>query len=297
MKLIADGGSTKTAWRLISNNKSIQSCNTQGFSPYFVGTNEIIEILRNELNPHLKFDCIDEVYYYGTGCSNPGQIDIVANAFHQLIPNAKVEIYHDLLASARATCGDETGLAGILGTGSNSCFYDGKIIQANVVSLGYVLGDEGSGAYMGRQLVRDFLYRDMPDEFQEIFAKRFQVDKDIILENVYKKPLANRYLAAFTIFLSEQKQHDYCFRLVFNALSDFFDKHICKYDNYREYPFHAVGSIAYHFADVLREVAISKGVKCGKILESPIDGLVDYYGNEKWEIKNCRFRITLVAWF
>src|SRR5688572_1947358 len=206
VKLIADSGPTKSEWCLINGNKK-KIFFTQGMSPYFISGNQMQDILLRELKPLVKKINIDEVFYYGTGCGNPDNVIIVKNAIKSVFSKAKIEVDHDLTAAAKALCGKEKGIACILGTGSNSCYYNGKKIVKNIPGLGYILGDEGSGAYLGKKVIQYYLYNTFDDELRARFDARFETNSVEILENVYKKPLPNRYLAGFTMFLAENRGH------------------------------------------------------------------------------------------
>jgi N-acetylglucosamine kinase-like BadF-type ATPase len=204
VQLIADSGSTKCEWCLINNGKK-KTILTQGISPYFLDTNQIIELLQKELLPKLKNVEIANIYFYGTGLSNVNNVKIVNAALKKLFKGAKIEINHDLLAAARALCGNKKGIACILGTGSNSCFFNGKKIVKNSPGLGYVLGDEGSGAYLGKKVLQYYLYQTFDEDLLSRFEKQFNTNKTEILDAVYKKPLTNRYLATFNNFLVDNR--------------------------------------------------------------------------------------------
>jgi len=206
IKLIADSGATKAEWSLVNGGK-VKTINTQGISPYFLNTEQIRDLLLKELSPKLKNVQVDEIYYYGTGCANPDNVKLIKKALKQVFPDAYMEVTHDLMAAARALCGPDKGIACILGTGSNSCYYNGKKIMRNSPGLGYVLGDEGSGAYLGRKVLQYYLYGTFDDELRGRFDLTYMTNATEILENVYKKPLPNRYLAGFTYFLAENRGH------------------------------------------------------------------------------------------
>lgn len=278
VKLIADSGATKAEWCLISGNKK-KTIFTQGISPYFFNTAQIADILSAELLPSLKKVKVDEVYYYGTGCINPNNVQIVKKAIAQVFPGLqKNEVTHDVMAAARALYGDDKGVACILGTGSSSCYYNGKKIANNKPGLGYVLGDEGSGAYLGKKVLQYYLYQ----TFDEELAGRFKIkynspDASEILENVYKKPLPNRYLASFTPFLAENRGHYMVENIIEDALNDFFFHHICKFRESWTMPVSFVGGIAFHFKDVISELCNSYEFTLGRILKNPMEGLAEYH--------------------
>ncbi|MBU3713920.1 MAG: N-acetylglucosamine kinase [Ferruginibacter sp.] len=276
VKLIADSGSTKTDWCLLSDNKKIKIV-TQGISPYFLTEMQIQDILSIELLPKLKKYIPDEIYFYGTGCSNPKNQSVVKTAIRAVFPNAKTHIDHDLSAAAKALCGNEKGIACILGTGSNSCYYNGKKIAKNSPGIGFILGDEGSGAHMGKKVLQYFLYKTFDPDLMDRFKSAYSTDTTEILESVYKKPLPNRYLANFTGFLVENRGHFMVENIIEDSLNDFFFNHICKYSESWKYPIHFVGSVAYGFRDVIENLCQSYELTQGKIMRTPMDGLIQLY--------------------
>jgi N-acetylglucosamine kinase-like BadF-type ATPase len=276
VKLIADSGATKCEWCLLAEGKK-KTITTQGISPYFLNQDQIVALLQKELLPKLKQAAVSEIYYYGTGLANPANVTIVKKALARLFPSAKMEVTHDLMAAARALCGSEKGIACILGTGSNSCYYNGKKIIKNSPGLGYVLGDEGSGAYLGKKVIQYYLYNTFDEELKARFDARFVTTPVEILENVYKKPLPNRYLASFAIFLAENRGHYMIENIVEDGLNDFFFNHLYKYRESWSLPIHFVGSIAFGFRDVLLELCHSYELELGKVLQKPMAGLIEYH--------------------
>jgi glucosamine kinase len=278
MKLIADAGSTKTAWRLIANDGSISQINTLGFSPFFADSQTMAEEFTKHLSSIIS-EPITDVYYYGTGCSTPENCEIVRIAIQSVFSSAKhIEINTDMLGAARGLCGHDVGIACILGTGSNSCLFDGTNITYQVANLGFWLGDEGSGGYLGKALVTQFLLHELPTDLAEKFAKRYPaVVRDTVLENAYKKPAPNRYFAGFAKFLFDNRSHPYAYKLVYDAFDTFLSKYICKYEGYKNLPVHFTGSIAFYHSDILRQVANDKGIILKNIMENPIAGLTLYH--------------------
>lgn len=276
--LIADSGSTKTEWCLLSSGKK-KKIFTQGISPYFLSEDQIAAILMNELVPSLKKAEPAEIYFYGTGCSNPANVRCVERAIKSVFPDAVIQVTHDLLGAARALCGNEKGIACILGTGSNSCYFNGKKIMKNSPGIGYILGDEGSGAYLGKKVIQYFLY----DTFEPDLMARFQIKYNVtaheILDSVYKKPLANRYLARYTEFLSENRGHYMIENIIEDGFNDFFFNHVYKYRESWSYPIHFVGSVAFGFRDVLSELCHAYELQLGKVLKNPMEGLVKFHSN------------------
>lgn len=280
--LIADSGSTKCEWRLTGNRKrkSAASFFTQGMSPYFLNAQQMHDVITNELLPQLQKEEPTEIHFYGTGNKNPENSKRTRKVLQGIFKDAEVTVDHDLLGIARATCGHEPGIACILGTGSNSCYYNGKKIVRNSPGLGYVLGDEGSGAYLGKKVIQYFLYEIFEKDLHDKFYKKYKLDASQILENVYQKPLPNRYLASFTMFLSENRGHYMIENILEDGLNDFFYNHISRYPESMKYPVHFVGSIAYYFKDVVEGLCEWYGMKVGKILKSPVEGLVEYHAQE-----------------
>ena len=278
VKLIADSGSTKAEWCLLrGNNKKIFV--TQGMSPYFITGEQMQQVLIKELKPNLKKIKIDEIFYYGTGCSNPGNRKIIKKAISVVFPGAKIEIDHDLSAAAKALCGKEKGIACILGTGSNSCYYNGKKIIKNSPGLGYILGDEGSGAYLGKKVIQHYLYNIFDDDLRARFDAKFVTNSVEILNTIYKEPLPNRYMASFAIFLAENRGHYMIENIIEDGLNDFFFNHIIKYRESDSLPVHFVGSVAFGFRDVLANLCNGYQIQLGKILKDPLHGLIEYYRN------------------
>lgn len=275
-KLIADSGATKAEWCLIKNGKK-KTIFTQGISPYFLNTEQIKELLLKELKPALKNNSIDEVFYYGTGCANTNNAKSVHKAIQHIFAVAKIEVTHDLMAAARALCGNEKGISCILGTGSNSCYFDGKKILKNSPGLGYVLGDEGSGAYLGKKVIQYYLYDTFDYELKGRFDLTYLTNASEILENVYKKPLPNRYLASFTKFLADNRGHFMIENIIEDGLNDFFFYHLCKYKEIWKYPVNFTGGVAFGFKDVIQQLCNSYGFELGKVMKNPMDGLVEFH--------------------
>lgn len=281
MILIADSGSTKTDWRLIDDKKNIHQFRTAGLNPYFLNADQISEIIQHELKLETDKNNIKEIYFYGAGCSGKEKCDEVAVALRAIFSKATIEVQHDLLAACRSLCGREKGIVSILGTGSNSCFYDGEKIIDQVPSLGFILGDEGSGAHLGKKLVQSYFYRELPDDLAKRFEGKFHLTKEEVLETVYRKPLPNQFLASFTHFIFQNRNETFFVKMVYDCFSEFFSRHICKYENYQKQKIHCTGSVGFYFADTFRQVASERGIQVGKIIESPIAGLTLYHLNEK----------------
>lgn len=283
MILIADGGSTKTDWRLLKNGLEYKQIKTTGFNPYLVGSDEIESILWKELQPFIDTDGVKKIYYYGTGCSSVAKKQVVESAFERIFKSADIMIDHDLLGAARALCGDQAGIAAILGTGSNSCYYDGKSITDQIFSLGYFLGDEGSGAYMGKNLISAYLHNELPEEIRSKLAEQYPIEKESFLDSIYNKPAPSRFLASFSTFIRQNAQHAYLRDLITRNFREFYKYQVCCYPQHKEVPVNFVGSVAFHYQDFLHEIGHEFGIHVGKIIQAPIDGLVEHHLRETVE--------------
>ncbi|WP_423146263.1 N-acetylglucosamine kinase [Rubrolithibacter danxiaensis] len=278
MIIIADGGSTKTNWCLINNEGKKIYFNTEGYNPYFVDRNYITNSLKEGLPKDLPLSEIKEVNYYGAGVHNEEKVILMEDAFKAVFTSSKINIGHDLLAAARALLGVDSGFAAILGTGTNSCIYDGKDITHQINSAAYILGDEGSGCYIGKKLITDYLRGYMPEAVRENFWETYKLTADEIEERVYTQPLANRFLASFAKFAYDNNINiEYTRKVVRTSFEDFFKNLVTHYPDYQSYTFNCIGSVGYNFRNVLEELVIENGMKVGKILRSPIDDLVKYH--------------------
>ncbi len=277
--LIADSGSTKTEWCLIQNRKKKKFL-TQGLSPYFLSEDQITGILKKELLPVLKKTQPEKIFFYGTGCSNPVNVKLMGRAIKVVFPEAIVNIDHDLMGAAKALCGNQKGIACILGTGSNSCYFNGKKIIKNSPGIGYILGDEGSGAYLGKKVIQYFLYGTFEPDLMDRFSSKYNnISSADILDMVYKKPLANRYLSRFTEFLIENRGHYMIENIIEDGFNDFFFNHVYKYRESWLYPIHFVGSVAFGFKDVLADLCNAYELQLGTVIKNPMDGLVKFHVN------------------
>lgn len=277
MIIVADCGSTKCDWLLLRGGRDQELANTVGFSPFFHTSEEIEAIVREQLLDQLDPQAVREVYFYGTGVHDDHRAEIVAIALRACFPNATtVDVEHDLLGAARATCGHSAGICGILGTGSNSCYYDGKNIVDNVPSLGWLLGDEGSGTHLGKALLKAYFYRELPADLHAAFTAAHPEGGSVIKDKVYEKG-ANAYLATFTKFLGENIRHPFVQELVSNSLGEFLDRHVSKYAGYQSVPVNFVGSIAHHFQDTLSKCMEQRRMKLGTVVRKPIYPLAEYH--------------------
>lgn len=275
MTIIIDSGSTKSSWSLLFDNQLFTNLKTDGINPIFLSEEEIKKIIIS-IFPVDK-GIVKKIHFYGAGCGNFEAKKRVFDAFKACFPNAEIEVESDLMAAARALCGRETGVACILGTGSNSCLFDGEKIIQQTPPLGFILGDEGSGAALGCLLVSDFLKRQMPEQIAEIFKEKYNFSQEEIIQTVYQKPLPSRFLASFAPFFKENLHQTYCYNRVFDEFCNFFERNLLNYNNIYERKINFVGSIAFHFADVL-EVALQEyGLQLGTILAAPQEGLLKFH--------------------
>ncbi|MEO8711632.1 MAG: N-acetylglucosamine kinase [Parafilimonas sp.] len=274
--LIADSGSTKCEWCLLNNGKK-KKIFTSGISPYFLNAEQITVLLQQELLPKIKHATPEQIYFYGTGLKDSANKKLVHAILKKFFPGALIEVQTDLFGAARALCQKAKGVCCILGTGSNSCSYNGKKIIENRPGLGYVLGDEGSGTYLGKKVIQHFLYNTFDEELMLCFNKKYNTTADEILMNVYRKPQPNRYLASFALFLAENRGHYMIENIIEDGLNDFFFIHLRKYRESWIYPIHFTGSIAYGFRDVLKGLCKSYQMEAGVILKQPMDGLVKFH--------------------
>lgn len=279
MKLAIDSGSTKTDWGFFNTADDLKIYKTQGINPLHQHTDEVKRIISIELlenNPDITPDNVKELYFYGAGCANETICGQMADILKEYFPKAEIFVDSDMLGAARALCGNSEGVACVLGTGSNSCLYNGRIIVDQVPSLGYILGDEGSAVALGRRLIGDCFKRQLPESVCTEFMQKYSLTKDIIIENVYRKPLANRYIASFATFLIDKREILGVHKMLVQCFSEFFTRNVISYHK-PWMPVHFVGSLAKSFADELREAADSLGMTIGNIEASPMKGLVDYH--------------------
>ena len=278
MILIADCGSTKIDWCILKGDKLVKQFFTTGVNALLMPEDKIRATFETELKPQVEGSEIFEVYYYGAGCLSEEICSNVSRSIASVIPSATtISVNSDLLAAARALCGRNPGIACILGTGSNSCYYDGEKICDNVSTLGYILGDEGSGAVLGKLLVGDVLKKQLPAELCEKFLKQFNLDRMKIIENVYKKPAPNRFLASLSPFLIQNIEEPAIHRLVLNAFKSFFVRNIENYANFKEVPVSFVGSVGFYYREVLDEAAKALDITIGTVIKSPMEGLLKYH--------------------
>jgi N-acetylglucosamine kinase-like BadF-type ATPase len=275
MILVADSGSSKTDWMAYSPDK-ILNFSTQGINPYFVNAFDVNKILSKNKDLAAYADSIKEVYFFGSGCSSPDKHEIISNGLSSFFTNAFVSVDHDLIGSAYATCGDKKGLTCILGTGSNIAYFDGEKVHDGKHGLGYILGDEASGTYFGKKVLVAYLYDLMPADLSAFFAKDFAVDKATVIENIYQKPFPNSYLATFSRFMNAHKTHPFITQILRDGFQEFIDTNVKDYKAYKTLDCNFVGSISFYYQDILKEVFTANGIKVGKILQKPIEGIFEY---------------------
>ena len=276
MILIADSGSTKTDWVLCDGTTIVTRAKTQGLNPTLQSEEEIEEVLLNELAGKIDADAPQKIFFYGAGCAYENANSRISRALKTIFTTSNIEINSDLLAAARAMCGHETGIACILGTGSNSCLFDGEKIIGNTPSLGYILGDEGSGAHLGRQLLSDCLKKQLPKKICDKFFEQYDLNVATILENTYHSSLPNRWLAGFTPFLSENKEVPEIKMMLKECFKQFFQRNTMTYRR-SWLPIHIIGNIGIHFSEEIKETAESLGLSIGNIVDSPMNGLIEYH--------------------
>ncbi|NDV81014.1 ATPase [Bacteroides sp. 51] len=279
MILIADSGSTKTHWSVVDRGRLVQQVFTKGMNPFFQTPEEMGEEIANALIPNLDSNKFREIHFFGAGCS-PEKVPSVREVLSAYFDvEGEIEVDTDMLAAAKGLCGHKPGIVCILGTGSNSCFYDGEKIVDNVSPLGFILGDEGSGAVLGKRLVGDILKNQMGVELKEKFLKQFNVTQAEIIERVYRQPFPNRFLASVSPFLAENIQEPRIYQLVLSAFRAFLTRNVMQYD-YKNNKAHFIGSIAFHYKEVLIAAAKEVGVEIGTIIQSPMIGLHTYYSEK-----------------
>lgn len=278
--IIADSGATKCQWTLVLG-KEKKSITTIGMSPYFLSVDEMIATIQKAFQKKVALESIDAVYFYGTGLSNPNNVTAIKKALKKVFTKASLDIQTDLVAVARATCQQKKGVACILGTGSNTGFYNGKKMIKNSPGLGYVLGDEGSGAYLGKKVLQYYLYQTFDEELMHAFANKYAINKDQILDAIYKQALPNRYMASFAQFLSEHRGHYMIENIIEDGINDFFFTHLIKLNESWLHPIHFAGSIAYAFKDTIKQLAASYELEIGQIVKSPMEGLIAFHKQQK----------------
>lgn len=276
MIIVADSGGSKIEWRFLKKDGSIGQAHSPGFNPYYQPIDHLYTIIEEHLVPKID-ESVDKIFLYAAGVSSDKNAKVIEDAFAKYWPKAHLEIGWDLLAAARALCGRERGIACILGTGSNSCLYDGEKIIDNVANLGWILADEGSGTSIGKRFIFDYFRKEMPEKIAQQFHQRFPFTREEVLEKVYKDEKPSAFLASFTRFIFQHLDDPYCYKLIYNSFTEFYQNNVMKYDDYKNTKVHFTGSVAFYFSDILRQVANDKGITVKNILEGPIAGLTLYH--------------------
>ena len=297
MIVIADSGATKTDWLIADNNHS-QLMKTEGINPFHQTDEKIEGIISNALLPQLislneetttpapeapRFSCretqtinsVSAVYFYGAGCL-PSHINGILQSLQLHFPQADIHVHTDLLGAARALCGRQPGIACILGTGANSCLYDGEQIQKNISPLGYILGDEGSGAYLGKRFVSDCFKEQLPEFLKEGLLEEFNLTYTDIINKVYREPQANRFLASLTPYIYKHKGVPEVHQFLLDCFDSFFRRNVLPYHSYP--PLSFTGSISWFFQDEVREAAEKLGLRATTFIKNPIEGMATYHG-------------------
>jgi len=290
MYFIVESGSTKSDWVLVDSKNNQSFYSTMGFNPYFHSS----DLIENELKKHVDMlavaDDVCGIYFYGAGCSSDEMNKIVQIGLKRIFKNAEVVVDHDLLACAYATYTGNPGISCIIGTGSNSCLFDGEQLTEVVPALGYILGDEGSGSYFGKQLLSNFLYHKFPAHVEADFIQTYKLDKDQIVNHVYREPNANVYIASFMPFIAKHKSEPFFSEMMYQGFKKFMEVHVCCYDNYQNTEVHFVGSLSKIFDSELNKAAGELGVTVTSIIQKPVTGLVNYHLNyilNKQTVKSC----------
>lgn len=272
--IIAESGATKTDWVLIQKGKKNKHFKSSGINPYLQGTEQILQTLKKEVDTKMQ---ADTVYFYGAGISSKENKQVVRTALKQFFGTKDIEVESDMLAAARGLSKDKKGIICILGTGSNACYYDGKKIKDQLPSLGYIAGDEGSGNHMGKKILQYYAYNTFDTELRMYFEQHIETRLPVILDKLYREPFPNRYLAGFVKLLAENRGHFMVENIVEDCLNDFFHHHLFKYRQSWKHPIYFTGSISYVFADVIQSLCHQYELELGKILQNPLQGLIEYH--------------------
>jgi glucosamine kinase len=277
MKLIAESGGTKTQWCCIAGSKESDIINTTGLNPNFVTGDTIRSVISSEVLPVFNCPDIEKVWFYGAGCAGRAMEKKVRDAIGSLLPSSEVFVYSDLIGAARSLLGTEEGFVCMLGTGSNSGYYDGNTIVANVPPLGFILGDEGSGAYLGKRVLADFIRGIMPPDLSEDFRIRYGPEKDDIVSHVYRGIFPSKFIGGFVQFLKDYLDHEYCRDLVRKSFEEFVQRNLKLYAVTGKTEIAVTGSVAWHFREILEEVLNENGFILSTIAREPITGLIRYH--------------------
>jgi N-acetylglucosamine kinase-like BadF-type ATPase len=276
MILVADSGSTKTEWKVFKDGIAEESVFSSGINPFFLTSEDIFLLFKKELDNFSGYQ-FDIIYFYGTGCNSEAKNNTVKNALSRFFPCDKILIGTDLLGAARSLCQNSQGIACIMGTGSNSCYYDGRVIVSNVAPLGYILGDEGGGAVIGRKLISAVLKKQVPQPVIDLFIDTYKITPAEILERVYMKPFPNRFLGQFAKFVSSNIQIPELQEIVTTSFEEFIKRNVLQYPESGILPIHFTGSIAIHFRGFLEELLRKYSLNPGIFTLSPMENLIKYH--------------------
>jgi len=277
VKIVVDLGGTKGDWRFISDKGLVDTAQTRGFNPALHSMWDLEQIIKSDLPP--QAEPIKQVYYYGAGVGGELTHHSLETLLRTLLHADYIEINSDLMAACRATCQHQEGIVSILGTGSSSCLYDGHKVTDIIPSLGYIAGDEGAGSCLGKRILQAYYYREMPEELNREYEQTYAFTRDELLENIYRRPGANSYLASFANFALTQKEHPFIDKIIRNEFDDFVRRHLLKYFKARQYKCHFVGSIAWFLQDPLKKILALHGLTLGRVIRKPIDDLVFYHNH------------------
>lgn len=275
--LLAESGSTKTDWCLLQKTGEVAHIKTSGINPYLQSAEQILNLLQQELALDASRHGINGIAFYGAGASRPEQQQKLAAVLEQYFGVKNIDVQCDMMAAARALCGDTEGIVCILGTGSNSCYYDGKDIKDRQTSLGYIAGDEGSGNYLGKRVLQYYAYHTFDGELRAAFEQLYGDDMGLILSKLYKEPFPNRYLAGFVQLLKQNRGHYMVENIIEDGINDFFHAHLMKYRHSWKTPLHFTGAVAFEFSDIINSLCQQYELELGIVEKSPIDRLVAYH--------------------
>lgn len=283
MILLADSGSTTTDWYLIRKDQPGISIQTEGLNPYFVSAEKAESIIEKDVLPLVFPENINAIFFYGAGCSRASKRDLISDVLEDCFSRPSIEVHTDILGTGRALFGTNRGIAGILGTGANLAVYGGKEIEYSLPSLGYILGDEGSGTSLGFTLLRSFLRDELPGEIRNKFEQKYQLEHQTIMDAIYHQLHPNRWAAGFTKFLKDNIDHPFIEELVMNNFRYFIHKNLLKISEYKDLEIGFTGSIAFHFGDQLKKAASEKGIRISSVIASPVEGLIRYHTPAEWK--------------
>jgi glucosamine kinase len=276
--LIADSGSTKTNWCHLDAEGKLDCFRSEGINPYYHSKEDIQRILQYIFDNKSTLKGVNRVYFYGAGCTNNDRKKAISDAIRKIFDvRLPVKVHSDLIGAAKACCGDDEGIVCILGTGSNSCVYNGSQVIDQIPSLGFILGDEGSGAHIGKKIIQSYFYREMPADLMAELEQRFDMSRNDVLDAVYSKPHPNRYVSDFSRFSNEFREHPFIKKLVESAFSEFIDRHILYYPDCNKYRISFVGSVAHYNRDILEDLLKDRHLHMNKVIKDPMEGLVEYH--------------------